>query len=123
MRLQKLNGEFAVCKVADYSQVDFTARYCFTGKTDTENSLVCLADDVPGNAVCCDGGWKGFRVEGELDFGLVGILASLAGILAEAGIPIFAVSTYNTDYLFVKADRFQKAVESLEQAGIDVREA
>ena len=117
MEFKKLNRDFTVCKVEDYSLVDLDAEYCFTGKTDAENSLVCVTSDVPPNATQREDGWKGLRIQGTLDFALVGILAKIAAVLAERGVPIFAVSTYDTDYVFVKAENYPRALEALAQAG------
>lgn len=118
MRIKILEDEFSVCRVADYSGVDPGAPFCFTGCTDEEKSLVCPQDAVPENATDRDDGWRGFRIEGVLDFSLIGILAKISGCLAEAGIGLFAVSTYNTDYIFTKKEDFDKAVEVLVSAGI-----
>ena len=94
--------DFSVCKVADYSLVNLQAEYCFIGRTDEENSLVCLTQDVPTNAVQRDDGWKAFRIQGVLDFSLIGILSRITSILAEAEVGVFAVSTFNTDYALIK---------------------
>jgi len=102
MVLKKLDDNFTVCKVEDFSLVNIDAEYCFIGKTDEEKSLVCLTADVPSNVIQRDDGWKGFRIQGVLDFSLIGVLAKISTILAEEGISIFAVSTYNTDYVFLK---------------------
>ena len=117
MELKKLNQDFSVCKVADYSLVDVTAAYCFIGKTDEENSLVCRTEDVPANATQREDGWRGLRIQGIFDFSLVGILAKIATILANHAIPIFAISTYNTDYLFIQSAHYQKALAALAQNG------
>ncbi len=121
MELKKLGEDFTVCKVKDYSLVDLDAEYCFIGKTDDENSLVCITEDVPQNVVQRDDGWKGFRIEGTLDFSLVGILSKISTILTDSGIPIFAVSTYNTDYIFVKMENYQKALAVLERSGYRIK--
>jgi len=102
MVLKKLDDKFTVCKVEDFSLVNIDAEYCFIGKTDEEKSLVCLTTDVPSNVIQRDDGWKGFHIQGVLDFSLIGVLAKISTILAEEGISIFAVSTYNTDYVFLK---------------------
>lgn len=120
MELKKLDGAFSVCKVEDYSLVNLDAAYCFIGKTYEENSLVCLTDDVPSNVTARDDGWNGFRIQGTLDFSLVGILARISTILADSGISIFAVSTYNTDYVLVKKESFLKAMEILQRTGYRV---
>lgn len=64
MELKKLDQDFSVCKVKDYSLVDLGAEYCFIGRTDEEDSLVCATSDVPSNVVERDDGWKGFRIQG-----------------------------------------------------------
>lgn len=68
MELKKLHEDFSVCKVADYSQVDLEAAYCFAGKTDEEKSLVCATRDVPPNATEREDGWKGLRFQGGFGF-------------------------------------------------------
>ena len=67
-------------------------------------------------------GWRGFRIEGVLDFSLVGILSKLSTILAENQIGIFAVSTFNTDYILVKEENFDRAMDVLAAAGYEVTE-
>lgn len=120
--LETLQPRFSVCKVKDYSGVDMTKPFCFTGTTDNENSLVCPESLVPENTTERDDGWKGFRIIGQLDFSLIGILARISKILAEAGIGIFAISTYNTDYILTKEENFKKAMKVLKNAGYEVRE-
>lgn len=122
MNLNVLPQAFSVCQISDLSGVDFTREFVFLSKTDEELSLVCETAAVPANAAAREDGWRGFRVCGVLDFSLVGILAELSGILAKAGISIFAVSTYNTDYLFTKADVFDRALETLASAGYAILE-
>ena len=118
VEIQILEGSFSICKVEDYSGVNLNSPFCFIGKTDKENSLVCLSEDVPDNAVERDDDWRAFRISGVLDFSLIGILSRLSTILAEAGIGIFAVSTYNTDYILTKEADFDNALDALSQAGI-----
>ena len=77
-------------------------------------------EDTPKNTVECDDGWRGLSIQGILDFSLVGVLARVSGILAENEISIFAVSTYNTDYILVKSAAFEKAVSVLEAAGYKI---
>lgn len=120
MEIKRIDYDFSVCKVADFSQVKFDAEYCFIGKTDEEKSLVCLTDDVPENVTECDDGWKGFRIQGVLDFSLVGILAGISQLLADHKIGIFAVSTYNTDYILTKKENYEKALQVLMEAGYRV---
>ncbi len=117
MVLKMLGDNFTVCKVEDFSLVNTDAEYYFTGKTDEEKSLVCLTADVPSNVIERDDGWKGFRIQGVLDFSLIGVLSKISTILAKEGISIFAVSTYNTDYVLLKEENYQKALDILEQSG------
>lgn len=121
MELKRLPHELTVCKVASMSDVDLDAGFFFVGKTDDELSLVCRTGDVPCHTVEREDGWRGFVVEGVLDFSLVGILAQLSGVLAKAEVGIFAVSTYNTDYILVKERDYDKAVRALVAAGHVVR--
>ena len=120
MEIQKIDGEFSVCKVEDYTLVNLNAQYCFIGKTDEENSLVCLSVDVPFNTTEKEDGWRAFRICGVLDFSLVGILAKISAILAENEIGIFAVSTFNTDYILTKKENYNKALEVLERGGYKI---
>ena len=120
MELKELDGSFSVCKMEDYSAVDWTSPYCFSGKTDEENSLVCLTEDVPDNTIQREDGWRAFRIQGVLDFSLVGVLAGLSALLAENQIGIFAISTYNTDYILTKADDYSRAMEVLSNAGYQI---
>lgn len=121
MRLEIIGTDFSICKVRDFSEVDFSSPFVFASKTDGENSLVCRVQDVPQNATERDDGWKAFRIdEGVLDFSLIGILSRIAGVLASEKIGIFAVSTFNTDYILVKKENFEKAVSALEDAGYEI---
>ena len=120
MELKRLEYNFSVCKVTDYSKVDLTQEFCFTGKTDEEFSLVCITENVPDNTTEREDGWKGFRIQGVLDFSLIGILAKISGVLAYNNIGIFVVSTYNTDYVLVKEEHFDMAMQVLEQEGYKV---
>ena len=122
MRLKKLPDTFTFSKVEKVTDIDMNSDIYFIGKTDEELSLVCRSEDVPENTVERDDGWRGFRIEGVLDFSLIGILSKLSTILAENQIGIFAVSTYNTDYILVKAENFDRALNVLAAAGYEVTE-
>lgn len=117
MKLNIIDDKLTVCKVADISAIDLTAEFFFIGKTDKELSLVCRTEDTPSETLERDDGWRGFRIQGSLDFSLIGILSKLSGILAEYKIGIFAVSTYNTDYILVKEENFERALEALASNG------
>lgn len=120
MVLQKLEHDMTVCKVASVADLDLNREFFFIGKTDEEVSLVCLTEDTPADTTERDDGWKGFRIQGVLDFSLIGILSKISSILAENKIGIFAVSTYNTDYILVKEENFDKALEVLAEAGYEI---
>ena len=120
MELKTFDYELTVCKVADISMLDLSREFYFIGKTDEEISLVCRTEDTPAATTARDDGWKCFRIQGVLDFSLIGILSKISGILADNSIGIFAVSTYNTDYILVKAENFSKATEVLAAEGYTV---
>jgi hypothetical protein len=85
-------------------------------RTTDELSVVCPQEAVP-EGVQCERGWRCLRVAGTMPFSVVGILASLTAPLAEAGISVFAISTFDTDYLFVKAEDLESAVDVLRRRG------
>ena len=120
MKLEVLPQLFSVCKLADYGGIDFGAPFVFTGATDGEKSLVCPTALVPAITVARSDGWRAFRVAGTLDFSLVGILAALSRTLADAGVGLFAVSTFDTDYVLTRAADFDRALAALRAAGHDI---
>ena len=120
MKLEILPQSFSVCKVADYAGVELGAPFVFTGATDGEKSLVCPTARVPASTIARSDGWRAFRVAETLDFSLVGILAALSKTLADAGVGIFAISTFDTDYILTKAEDFDRALAALRAAGHDV---
>ena len=120
MKLEVLPQLFSVCKVADYGDVNFGAPFVFTGATDGEKSLVCPTALVPASTVARSDDWRAFRVAGTLDFSLVGILAALSRTLADAGVGIFAISTFDTDYILTQAEDFDRALAALRAEGHDV---
>ena len=121
MDLRIIPTEFSVCIVSDYSQIDITEPFVFTGSTDEEKSLVCPTTLVPRNTTEREDGWRAFRVEGILDFSLIGILSKISSILAENGIGIFVISTFNTDYILTKSENTDHAIEVLKAAGYSIR--
>lgn len=117
IKLEELSYDLSICKVASEKELIPSGQLCFIGKTDEEYSLVCETSAVPANTTERDDGWKAFRICGQLDFSLIGILAKISGILAEHKIGLFAVSTFNTDYILVKRENFEAALSALEEAG------
>lgn len=120
MTLKGLKEDFTVCKVKDYSIDILKSDYCFIGKGDDENSLVCPTANVPENVTEREDGFKGFRIAGNLDFSLIGILSEISAVLANNLIGIFVVSTFNTDYVFVKKENYQKALDLLQEKGYHI---
>lgn len=118
--IKVIDGSFSVCKVADFSEVDPSKKFNFISATDEENSLICLTENVPDNFTERIDGWRALKIQGVLDFSLIGILSKILGLLTEAKIGIAAVSTYNTDYIFVKETDLDKAVETLAEANYKI---
>ena len=116
--VEALEEQFSVCRVKDYTGIDVEQPFVFTGCTDAEKSRVCPTERVPAEPVRREDGRLAVPlVRGELDFSLIGILARISRVLAESGIGIFAVSTYNTDYILTKAENFEKALSALAHSG------
>ena len=120
MDLKRIEGQLTVCKLKSTADIDMTKDFYFIGKTDEEISLVCKTEDTPTKTLERDDGWRAFRIQGTLDFSLIGILSKISSILAENRIGIFAVSTYNTDYILVKEDNFDAALIALQKNGYTV---
>ena len=107
--------KLAVCRLEKDTRIPSWATdspFFSISKTRDELSIVCSESSVPDN-IKSEKKWKAFKVEGPLDFSLTGILASLASPLAEAKISIFAISTFDTDYILVKDENLEKAVKVL----------
>jgi len=126
MRLRELPEELAVCRLAPGSPAPPWVRagdgLCSLTWTDDEFSVVCPAAAVPAG-VRAETGWRALVVEGPLDMALTGILARLATPLAEAGVAIFALSTFDTDYVLVRAAALEAAGRALAAAGHEVAAA
>jgi len=120
MKIKVINNEFSICKVSDYSLVNIEANYCFIAKTDEEKSLVTTIENVPKNTIQRDDGWKAFRIEGILDFSLIGVVSKISTFLAENEIGIFVISSFNTDYILTKINDFDKAIKVLEKNGYQI---
>ena len=123
LRLTTLPFTFAICRLdveSPFPVWSAPSRMLAIVRTDEELSIVCQQELVPPG-VACERDWRGLKVAGPLDFALTGILARLAGPLADAGIPIFVISTYDTDYLLVKGEQLPAASAVLRAAGYTVR--
>ena len=120
LRLDVLAPAFSVCKLDAAGTVPaalLERTYCFVSRTPDELSIVCETAAVPADAIAREDGWRALKVAGPLDFGLVGILAKICSELAASKVPVFAVSTYDTDYVLAKAENLDTAIHALENAG------
>src|SRR5262245_3472832 len=114
-----VDGNFAVCRLEPGAPIPpwATAGDLFSiTRTADELSVVCRQDAVP-DGINCERGWRCLRVAGSIPFSVVGVLASLTAPLAEAGISVFAISTFDTDYLLAGAQDLERAVDILRRRG------
>ena len=119
LRLSLFPSEYAVCQLppdTDFPSWVRGGELLSLTRTADELSIVCLSSLVPAD-VKAEYGWRAIKVLGSLDFSLVGVLASLAGELTQANVSIFALSTYDTDYILVKANMIDRAIITLRKAG------
>ena len=119
-QLIRLEHDFSVCKIKSIEQVNFSHEYVFVQQTPDEISLICETKYTPSDYIACEHGWSALKVSGILDFGLVGIIAKITNILAEAGFSIFVISTFNTDYILLKSDTFDRGVRELMNNGYSI---
>lgn len=119
LNFSRLPGSFAICRLAANAPVpEWALRGSFFSVTSTadELSIVCPGTQVPSEIVH-ENGWACLKLQGPFPFSETGILASFVRPLSERAIPIFAVSTFDTDYVLIKQDRLEKAVQALRDAG------
>ena len=102
MELKRINYKLTVCKVSEVTSINKDSDFYFIGKTDEELSLVCKTEDTPRNTIERDDGWRSFRIQGVLDFSLIGILSRLSS------------------YILVKEENFERALEVLATEGYTV---
>lgn len=114
MEFELLKKSYAVCTLSQ--PVLPGGEFVSLTMSGGEVSLVCEEDKAPQGCIA-ETDWRALKIKGPLDFSLVGILAEIAGLLAQAGISLFAVSTYETDYILVKQDSLQRALDALAQKG------
>lgn len=121
-KLKLFEGLYAVCRLKADAQPPawaFNGGFYSISKTPDELSVVCPQSLVPDD-VLCERDWRLIGMQGPLDFSLTGVLYAVSGVLAQNEVSIFAISTYDTDYLLVKQKEFEKAVYSLKNAGYDI---
>jgi hypothetical protein len=119
LTLVPVEGDFAICRLPHDAPLPvwtFGGAFFSITRTADELSVVCRQEAVPAG-VRCERDWRCLRVAGTLDLSLVGVLASLVAPLADAGISVFAVSTFDTDYLLVKELDAKRAAEVLRSKG------
>lgn len=119
LTLQLIPGEFAVCRLPPNEPVPAwasSAVFSSVTRTGDELSIICPAQPVPAG-VQAERGWRLLKIAGPLDFGAVGVLASITAPLAATGISLLATATFDTDYVMVKAVRLDEALRALEAAG------
>ena len=118
LALRLLPGRFAVCRLDPHAPLPAwafhnDATFWSLTRTPDELSLVCDQDSVPPSVARVEPGWRALQAEGPIPFDDTGVLASLATPLAEAGIPLFALSTYDTDVVLVKERDLERALAVL----------
>ena len=122
LTMKLLKEKYGVCRldktelIPDWAQ---KSNFFSITRTSDELSIVCSQDDIP-NEIKCEKDWRILKIEGPLDFSLIGILASISTILAQTGISIFAISTYDTDYILVKNNDIDNAISLLIKERYDV---
>ncbi|MHC1754836.1 MAG: ACT domain-containing protein [Methanosarcina sp.] len=121
-----LEGRFGIFRLEKGSEVPawvYGSSFFSITSTSEELSIVCQESSAPANipeGTGVEKGWNCLKVEGPLDFGLTGILAGISRTLAENGVSIFAVSTYDTDYVLVREIDLERAAEVLEEEGYKI---
>jgi len=117
--LTVLEERLSVCRLdagADVPARATRASFFSVTRTRDELSVACPEDVVP-EGISRERGWRAFRLEGTFDLSMVGVLASVASPLAEAGASIFVVSTFDTDYVLVREEQLDLAVDTLQASG------
>lgn len=120
MQIKTYSEELTVSQIKDLSEVNLSNPLTFLAHTKDELSLVCPTEVTPKETIKRDDHWRIFRIEGQLDFSLIGILAKISQILAEEKISIFAESTYDTDYVLIKSQNYEAALDALAKHGYEI---
>lgn len=122
MDIKVIDQEFVVCRVETIDEINIHDEFCFVSKTNEEISLICTTRYIPSKTIEIQRGYRGFRIDAKLDFNMIGVLAKIASLLALNEISILAVSTFNTDYFFVKNAKLGKALDVLKANNYDIIE-
>ncbi|CUH97386.1 hypothetical protein P22_3514 [Propionispora sp. 2/2-37] len=119
LTMDVLPDKIGICKLDVNQEIPLWAlqgEFFSITKTTEELSIVCSEENIPG-AVLCERGWRALKLKGPFPFDLVGIVAQVSAAVARAGVGIFVISTYDTDYILVKAKDLDSAVEALRNDG------
>ncbi len=122
--LEFISGRYAICRLDRRTEIPQWAvegGFLSVTRTEEELSVVCDEKSVPQGVLCVNG-YIALKVQGPLDFSLTGILSSISAVLAEAGVSIFALSTYDTDYILLREGDKAAAAKALKSAGYIVRD-
>lgn len=113
MELELLKEKFSICKLKENAKIGLYGIYTFLAHTDDEISLICESSHVPEDIAEVRHGLCAFRIAGKLDFSLIGVVSGITSVLAENGISVLVVSTYNTDYIFINEREVDRSMELL----------
>ncbi len=119
LTLSVIEGRLGICRLENDSEIPPWAQesnFFYVIRTSEELSVVCQENNIPAD-IRAERSWSCLKIEGPLDFGLTGILAKLSQVLADCGISIFAISTYDTDYVLVREKDLNNTVKALSEAG------
>lgn len=123
MKLELLPYNFCVGKVKGFKNFDFTRyEFIFIAKTDKENSIIMRTKEKPDSIELYEDNFMAFRVFGQLDFSLIGIISKLSAILANDDISLIAQSTFDTDYIFVRESNLAYAIDAFMRHGIIIED-
>ncbi len=120
-----LPGEYAICRLAPESSIPDSpedAKFCSVTVTEAEISVVCESSHVPAGCQTTDADWGIVYIDAQMDLDIVGVLAKLLAPLRKAGISIFAISTFDTDYVLIRKSKLPVALNVLRSVGYDVRD-
>ncbi|WP_415717111.1 ACT domain-containing protein [Maridesulfovibrio sp.] len=122
MILKLLPPSFTICKLSPKETIPdwaIQSEYFFLAKTSDELSIICSGKDIP-EEVKGDKGWRCFRVDGDLEFDQIGVVASVSAPIANAGISLFLVSTHDRDYVFVHKDNLTQSIQIYQEHGFAI---
>ena len=120
MKIRIIDEEFSVLITKNFKNINFDSKFYFACKTDREYSLVTKTSDAPNDCLDREDGWRAMAIDSQLDFSLVGVLSKICDALSRKGVALFAVSTYDTDYVLVKKEKLETAVQALTDSRFEV---